>query len=41
MRYTRSFKGRGNGFGGLKTLLAKASPRRSADELAALLTEDL
>jgi len=36
MKYTRSFKGRGYSFGDLKTLLAKASPLRSADELAGI-----
>jgi len=36
MSYSRSFKGIGYTFADLKTLLAKASPRRSADELAGL-----
>ncbi len=36
MAFTRTFKGRSYGFGDLKTLLAKASPRRSADELAGI-----
>ena len=36
MAYTQSLKGRSFGFKDLKTLLARASPRRSADELAGL-----
>jgi ethanolamine ammonia-lyase large subunit len=36
MKYTRSFKGRSYGFEDLKALLAKASPLRSADELAGI-----
>ena len=36
MKYTRNFKGRSYGFADLKTLLAKASPLRSADELAGI-----
>ena len=36
MKYTKSFKGRGYGFADLKTVLAKASPLRSADELAGI-----
>jgi ethanolamine ammonia-lyase large subunit len=36
MSYSRSFKGTGYTFADLKTLLAKASPRRSADELAGI-----
>ena len=36
MTFTRTFQGRSHGFGDLKTLLAKASPRRSADELAGI-----
>jgi ethanolamine ammonia-lyase large subunit len=36
MVYTRTLKGHGFGFEDLKTLLAKASPRRSADELAGI-----
>jgi len=35
MKYTKSFKGRSYGFQNLKTLLAKASPLRSADRIAA------
>jgi ethanolamine ammonia-lyase large subunit len=36
MAYTRTLKGRSYGFEDLKTVLAKASPRRSADELAGI-----
>jgi ethanolamine ammonia-lyase large subunit len=36
MKYTRTFKGRSYGFADLKTVLAKASPLRSADELAGI-----
>ena len=36
MTYTRTLKGRSYGFEDLRTLLAKASPRRSADELAGI-----
>src|SRR6185369_7045625 len=36
MKYTRNFRGRSYGFEDLKTLLAKASPLRSADELAGI-----
>jgi len=36
MAYTRTLKGRSYGFEDLRTLLAKASPRRSADELAGI-----
>jgi ethanolamine ammonia-lyase large subunit len=36
MHYTGTFKGRSYGFNDLKTLLAKASPLRSADELAGI-----
>ncbi len=36
MNYTRTFKGRSYDFKDLKSLLAKASPRRSADELAGI-----
>ena len=36
MKYTQNFKGRSYAFKGLKTLLANASPLRSADELAGL-----
>jgi ethanolamine ammonia-lyase large subunit len=36
MNYTRSFKGRSYDFLDLKTLLAKASPLRSADQLAGI-----
>lgn len=36
MKYSRSFKGRSCGFEDLKTLLAKASPLRAADELAGI-----
>ncbi|MSN25105.1 MAG: ethanolamine ammonia-lyase subunit EutB [Geobacter sp.] len=36
MEYTKSFKGRSYGFADLKTVLAKASPLRSADELAGI-----
>ena len=36
MRYTKNFKGRNYSFEDLKTLLAKASPLRSADELAGI-----
>lgn len=36
MKYTGNFKGRSYTFGSLKTVLAKASPLRSADELAGI-----
>lgn len=36
MKYTGNFKGRSYTFGNLKTVLAKASPLRSADELAGI-----
>ena len=36
MKYTKNFKGQSYGFNHLKTLLGKASPLRSADELAGL-----
>jgi len=36
MKYTQNLKGRSYAFKGLKTLLANASPLRSADELAGL-----
>ncbi|MGB9080907.1 MAG: ethanolamine ammonia-lyase subunit EutB, partial [Desulfuromonadaceae bacterium] len=36
MNYTRNFKGQSYSFRDLKTLLAKASPLRSADELAGI-----
>ncbi len=36
MKYTKTFKGRSYNFKNLKTLLAKASPLRSADELAGI-----
>ena len=36
MKYTVNYKGRSYAFGDLKTLLAKASPLRSADELAGI-----
>ncbi|MBC7961521.1 MAG: ethanolamine ammonia-lyase subunit EutB, partial [Steroidobacteraceae bacterium] len=36
MKYIQNFKGRSYGFADLKTLLAKASPLRSADELAGI-----
>ncbi len=36
MAYTRTLKGRTYGFADLRILLAKASPRRSADELAGI-----
>ena len=36
MKYTKSFKGRGYRFADLKDVLAKASPLRSADELAGI-----
>src|ERR1035438_5695002 len=36
MTYTRTLKGRSYSFEDLRTLMAKASPRRSADELAGL-----
>jgi len=36
MNYTRNYKNRSYSFRDLKTLLAKASPRRSADELAGI-----
>ena len=36
MKYTKTFKGRSYSFKNLKTLLAKASPLRSADELAGI-----
>src|SRR6185369_16981247 len=36
MKYTRNLKGRSYGFSDLKTLMAKASPLRSADELAGI-----
>ncbi len=36
MQYTKNFKGRSYRFDGLKSLLAKASPLRSADELAGI-----
>jgi ethanolamine ammonia-lyase large subunit len=36
MRYTRNFKGRSYGFQDLKSVLAKASPLRSADTLAGI-----
>src|SRR6185369_15727254 len=36
MKYTKSYKGRGYGFADLKDVLAKASPLRSADELAGI-----
>jgi ethanolamine ammonia-lyase large subunit len=36
MKYTKTFKGRSYSFKDLKTLLAKASPLRSADELAGI-----
>ena len=36
MKYTQNIKGRSYGFADLKTLLAKASPLRSADELAGI-----
>jgi ethanolamine ammonia-lyase large subunit len=39
MNYTRNFKGRGYDFLGLKTLLAKASPLRSADQLAGIAAD--
>ncbi len=39
MKYTKNFKGRSYGFKDLKTLLAKASPMRSADELAGLAAD--
>ncbi|BBA32781.1 ethanolamine ammonia-lyase heavy chain [Methylocaldum marinum] len=39
MRYTASIQGRGYAFADLKTLLAKASPLRSADELAGIAAE--
>ncbi|WP_133718587.1 ethanolamine ammonia-lyase subunit EutB [Methylocaldum gracile] len=39
MKYTASIQGRGYAFADLKTLLAKASPLRSADELAGIAAE--
>ena len=39
MKYTRTFKGRGYDFHDLKTLLAKASPLRSADQLAGIAAD--
>ena len=36
MKFSKNFKGRSYGFDGLKTLLAKASPLRAADELAGI-----
>jgi len=39
MNYTRSFKGRSYDFLELKTLLAKASPLRSADQLAGIAAD--
>ena len=39
MKYTCSFKGRGYGFHDLKSLLAKASPLRSADQMAGIAAE--
>ncbi|HUJ17156.1 MAG TPA: ethanolamine ammonia-lyase subunit EutB [Nitrospirota bacterium] len=36
MKYTKNFNGRSYGFADLKTVLAKASPLRSADELAGI-----
>jgi len=36
LKYSGNFKGRSYNFGDLKTLLAKASPLRSADELAGI-----
>jgi len=36
MKYSRNLKGRSYGFPDLKTLMAKASPLRSADELAGI-----
>ncbi|HBA89669.1 MAG TPA: ethanolamine ammonia lyase large subunit [Geobacter sp.] len=36
MKFRKNFKGRGYGFDGLKSLLAKASPLRAADELAGI-----
>jgi len=36
MKYIQNFKGRSYGFEDLKTLLAKSSPRRSADEMAGI-----
>ena len=39
MNYTRSFKGRSYDFPDLKTLLAKASPLRSADQLAGIAAD--
>ncbi|MDV3242224.1 MAG: ethanolamine ammonia-lyase subunit EutB [Methylocaldum sp.] len=39
MKYTASIQGRGYAFADLKTLLAKAGPLRSADELAGIAAE--
>jgi len=39
MKYTRTFKGRSYSFADLKTVLAKASPLRSADQLAGIAAE--
>ena len=39
MKYTKNFKGRSYSFNDLKTLLGKASPLRSADELAGLAAD--
>ena len=39
MKYTKSFKGRSYGFQDLKTLLAKASPLRSADQMAGIAAD--
>jgi ethanolamine ammonia-lyase large subunit len=39
MKYTKSFKGRSYCFRDLKTLLAKASPLRSADQMAGLAAD--
>ena len=39
MKYTKSFKGRSYGFQDLKTLLAKASPLRSADRMAGIAAD--
>ena len=39
MKYRHNFKGRSYGFPDLKTLLAKASPPRSADQMAGLAAE--